>query len=209
VPGVPREPRDVCFGSYIANESPEDGDVACQVRGREPLVLTVTDQYIPRSRPAVTFTAVHGLAATDVRQIELIGPGNRETSLPLSAHRMFLAAFAPTARGTVQLRLLLANGESFSHGLSLPLTDREAGPWPRLRRRGAVFDYEIGENIVSKSYRQIIRRFGPPLRSVTKPNQTLCVYYDTVGYQHGWSFCFRGQRIVSAAGNQPAPPGVH
>jgi len=67
----------------------------------------------------------------------------------------------------------------------------------------------IGENIVSKSYRQIIRRFGPPLRSVTKPNQTLCVYYDTVGYQHGWSFCFRGQRIVSAAGNQPAPPGVH
>jgi hypothetical protein len=88
-----------------------------------------------------------------------------------------MAAFAPTARGTVQLRLLLAN--------------REAGPWPRLRRRGAVFDYEIGENIV------------------TKPNQTLCVYYDTVGYQHGWSFCFRGQRIVSAAGNQPAPPDVH
>jgi len=31
--------------------SPEDGDVGYQVRGREPLVLTVTDQYIPRSRP--------------------------------------------------------------------------------------------------------------------------------------------------------------
>jgi hypothetical protein len=104
----------------------------------------------------------------NVRQIELIGPGNGETSLPLSAHRMFLAAFAPMARSTVQLRLLLAN--------------REAGPWPRLRRRGAVFDYEIGENIV------------------TKPNQTLCVYYDTVGYQHGWSFCFR----ANASSAQPA-----
>src|SRR6476646_1976345 len=37
VRGVPRALRDVCFATYTANESPEDGDVGCQVRGRGPL----------------------------------------------------------------------------------------------------------------------------------------------------------------------------
>lgn len=209
VRAVPREPRDVCFGTYTTNESPEDGDLGCQVRGREPMVLSLTYQWIPRSSPVHRFIAIYGQAKPGIRQVELIGPSSRRTSLPLSAHRMFLAAFAPTARGALQLRLQFANGESFSHSLSLPLTAREAGPWPRLRRRGAVFDYEVGENIVTKTYRQIIRRFGPPLRSFTKPNHTRCVYYDTVGYQTGWSFCFKGQRIIGAAGNQPVPAGVH
>jgi hypothetical protein len=54
---------------------------------------------------------------------------------------------------------------------------------------------------------QIIRQFGPPLRSFAKRNHTHCLYYDIVGYQHGWTFCFRGQAM--AAGDQPAPPGVH
>ena len=209
VRGVPRERRDVCFGTYTANESPEDGDLGCQVRGREPVVLTVSYQYIPRSSPLARFTAVYGQVAPDVRAAELIGPGDRHTSLPLSVHRMFLVAFSPTARGAMQLRLLLANGTSFSHGLSLPVTDREAGSWPRLRRRGAVFDYEIGENIVTKSYRQIIRRYGPPLRSVTKRDGTRCIYYDIVGEPHGWMFCFKGQAMIGAAGNQAPPPGVH
>jgi len=35
----------------------------------------------------------------------------------------------------------------------------------------------------------------------------LCTYYDIVGYQHGWTFCFRGQAMVAAAGNQPPPAG--
>ncbi|HET7049812.1 MAG TPA: hypothetical protein VFI54_16240 [Solirubrobacteraceae bacterium] len=209
VRGVPREPRDVCFGTYTANESPEDGDVGCQVRGREPFVLTLSYQFIRRSIPVARFSAMYGQAAPGVRQVELIGPGDRETSLPLSAQRMFLVAFSPTARGAVELRLVFAHRGSSSHAFSLPLTSREAGSWPRLRRRGAVFDYEIGENIVTKSYRQIVRRFGPPLSSFTKRNHTLCTYYDIVGYQNGWTFCFKGQAMVGAAGNQPAPPGVH
>jgi hypothetical protein len=209
VRGVPREPRDVCFGTYTANESPEDGDVGCQVRGREPLVLTLSYQFIPRSFPVARFTAVYGQAAPGVREVELIGPGDREISLPLSQHRMFLVAFSPTARGTVRLRLLFASGASFTHVFSLPLTNHEEGAWPRVRRRGAVFNYEIGENIVTESYRQIVQRFGPPLRNFTKRNRTLCTYYDIVGYQNGWTFCFKGQAMVGAAGNQPAPPGVH
>jgi hypothetical protein len=205
---VPREPRDVCFGTYTANESPEDGDLGCQVRGPEPLVLTLSYQFIPRSSPVARFTAVYGQAAPGVREVDLVGPGDGETSLPLSTHRMFLVAFSPTARGTVRLRLLSANGGSFTHAFSLPLTDREAGAWPRLRRRGAVFNYEIGENISSESYRQIVQRFGPPLSSYTKRNRTLCTYYDIVGDENGWTFCFKGQAMVGAAGNQPAPPGV-
>ena len=209
VRGVPREPRDVCFGTYAANESPEDGDVGCEVRGREPVVLTLSYQFIPLSSPLAKFTAVYGQAATGIRSVELIGPGDRVTSLPLSAHRMFLVAFSPTARGVVRLRLLFADGMSFTHAFSLALTDRDMGSWPRVRRRGAVFNYGIGENIVTKSYRQIIRQFGAPLRSFTKPNGTRCIYYDIVGYENGWTFCFKGQAMVGAAGNQPPPAGVH
>jgi hypothetical protein len=63
----------------------------------------------------------------------------------------------------------------------------------------------IGVRLAPQTYHQIIRRFGPPLLSFTKPDHTRCVYYDTVGYQNGWMFCFKGQRIIGAAGNQPAP----
>jgi hypothetical protein len=209
VRGVPREPRDVCFATYTANESSEDGDVGCQVRGREPLVLTLSHEFIPLSAPVAKFTAVYGQVATGIRSVELIDPGDRVTSLPLSAHRMFLVAFSPTARGAFRLRLRFADGMSFTHAFLLPLTDREVGSWPRVRRRGAVFNYGIGENIVTESYRQILRRFGPPLRSFAKPKGARCIYYDIVGYENGWTFCFNGQAMVSAAGNQPPPAGVH
>ena len=209
VRGVAREPRDVCFGTYIANESPEDGDVGCQVRGREPLVLTLSGQFIPRSTPVAKFTAVYGQAATGIRGVKLIDPGDRETSLPLSLDRMFLVAFSPTARGAFRLRLLFADGTSFTHAFSLPVTDHDTGSWPRVRRRGAMFNYGIGENIVTESYRQIIRQFGLPLRSFRKPKGARCIYYDVVGYENGWTFCFKGQAMVSAAGNQPPHAGVH
>jgi len=209
VRGVAREPRDVCFGTYITNESPEDGDVNCQVRGGEPVVLTLSSQFIPGSVPPTKFTIVYGQAATGVKRVELIDPGGRVTSLPLSAHRIFLVAFSPAARGVVRLRLLFAGGMSFMHAFSLPLIDREAGAWPRVRRRGAVFNYGIGENIVTDSYRQFIRQLGPPLRGFTKPNGVRCIYYDVVGYENGWTFCFQGQAMVGAAGNQAPPAGVH
>ena len=52
---VRREPRDVCFDTFTANESPEDGDIGCQVRGPEPLVLTLGDQFIPGLLPVENF----------------------------------------------------------------------------------------------------------------------------------------------------------
>lgn len=206
---VAREPRDVCFGTYTANENPEDGDVSCQIRGPAPFVLTLGDGFIPYSSPVLRFTTVWGQVSSDVERVALIGPGPTRVWLPLSADRMFLIAFSPSARGSVRLVARLASGTAFTHAFTLPLTHREAGPWPRLRRRGAVSNDGIGENIVTRSYRQIRRQFGPPLGAFGRPHGVRCIYYDIVGYEHGWTFCFHGQAMVGAAGNQPAPTGVH
>ncbi len=48
---MPREPRDVCLGTFTGNQRPPDGDVGCQVRGSEPLVLTLEYDFIPGSSP--------------------------------------------------------------------------------------------------------------------------------------------------------------
>lgn len=205
---VPREPRDVCFGTYVANENPEDGDVFCQVRGSEPLILTLAYHAIPYSVPISRFTTVWGQVNGEVTRVQLIGPGATVTPLPLSAHRTFVVAFSPSARGVFRLLAGLADGTSFTHAFTLPLTHREAGGWPRLRRPGAVFnDSPIGENIVTESYREVLRRLGPPLRKLARPGGVRCIYYDIVGYTNGWVFCFKGQGMVGAAGNQ-APAGI-
>jgi hypothetical protein len=206
---VPREPRDVCFGTYVAGESPADGDIGCQVRGSQPLVLTLGDDYIPHSDPVARFITMWGQVKANVNRVTLIGPGGTHMSLPLSTHRLFLVAFSRSARGTVRLVAQLADGHVFTHAFTLPLTNREAGAWPRLRRRGAVFNDGVGENIVTKSYRQIIREYGPPLKSFTTRHRTRCIYYDIVGYSTGWTFCFRGQAMVAAAGNQQPPARAH
>ncbi len=206
---VVREPRDVCFGTYAAGESPQDGDIGCQVRGSQPLVLMLADAYIPSSDPLARFTTVWGQVNADVAHLELIGPGATRLSLPLSIHRMFSVAFSPSTRGAVSLVAQLADGASFAHPFTLPLTDREVGAWPRLRRRGAVFDDEIGENIVTKPFREIIRDYGPPLGSFTGRHDTRCIYYDVVGQPTGWTFCFKGQTMIDASGNQQPPPRSH
>jgi hypothetical protein len=204
---VPREPRDVCFGTYAAGESPANGDVFCQVRGTEPFLLTLADYSSPSSTRR--FTAVWGQARSGVSSVAVIGPRARSVRLPLSSHRLFLAAFSASARGAFRLVARLADGTSFAHAFTLPLTRRAAGAWPRLRRRGAVSNAGIGENIATRSYRQIIRQFGPPLTTYRRPHGVRCAYYDVVGYERGWSFCFRGLAMVAAAGNAPAPAGVH
>lgn len=106
---VRREPRDVCFGSYAGNESPEDGDASCQVRGGQPLILTLSEHAIPYSWPVRRFAAVWGQVGVDVARVLLIGPGGARAVLPLSAHRMFLIAFAPSARGPYQLVIRRTN----------------------------------------------------------------------------------------------------
>lgn len=205
---VAREPNDVCFATYIATENPEEGEVSCQVRGTGALILTLEHGYIPYASPASRFTRISGQVSGNVARVRLIGPGATDASLPLSAHRMFLVAFSPAARGTYQLLARLAGGTSFAHAFTLPLTDRDAGAWPGLRRRGAVFGYGLGENILKQSYRQILKQFGPPLKTFIEPPGVRCIYYDVVGYKNGWRFCFKGQAMVGATGEYPPPAGI-
>jgi hypothetical protein len=78
----------------------------------------------------------------------------------------------------------------------------------RYRRPGAVFNGEIGENIVGTPYRDIVKRFGQPLATLSSNRGERCVYYDVVGYDTGWSFCFMHGTVTAASGNQIPPRGV-
>jgi hypothetical protein len=206
---VKREPGDVCFGVYASNESPEDGDVGCQVRGHDPLVSRVGEVPIPGRVRAVLTTYLLGQAPSDVTRVQLIGPSGTQ-ALPLSTHRMFLARFASATRGTVRLVAEFSDGRRFARAFNLPISGLHAdGRSRRYRRPGAVFNGEVGENIVSQSYRQLVNRFGNPLRTFAGRSAELCAYYDVVGYSTGWVFCFKHGAIVSAAGSQTPPAGVH
>ena len=114
------------------------------------------------------------------------------------------------ARGPVRVVATLADGHQFTRFFQLPLsrgraTDRN----PRYRRPGAVFNDEIGENIVGQSFRGIVSRFGAPLKTFSGRSGARCAYYDVVGYPTGWVFCFRHGVMIDAAGNRAPPAGVH
>jgi hypothetical protein len=110
------------------------------------------------------------------------------------------------SRGLALLALALV---LISCGSSTAPTASRGHVTPAARPRGAVFDFEIGENITNESYRTVRRRFGPPVKTFAGPGNVHCVYYDVVGEATGWVFCFRGQKMVSADGNQTAPKNVH
>jgi hypothetical protein len=206
---IPREPRDVCFGVYAGNENPADGDVGCQVRGADPLVSSVGEAAVPGRVQASFATYVLGQAPSDVRRVELFGPGGVRM-LPLSTGRVFLARFALATRGRVRVVATFADGHRFTRSFNLPLSrGRASDRNPRYRRPGAVFNDEVGENIVGQSFRGIVSRFGAPLKTFWGNGGARCAYYDVVGYPTGWVFCFMHGVMVSAAGNQTPPAGVH
>jgi hypothetical protein len=72
-----------------------------------------------------------------------------------------------------------------------------------------VFNDEVGENIVGQAFRRIVGRFGAPLKTFPGKGDARCAYYDVVGYPTGWVFCFKHGVMISAAGNQTPPAGVH
>ena len=205
---VPREPRIVCLGTYAGNQTPADGDVGCQVRGREPLVLTLQYDFVPGKLS--DFAVRHRLRPGKRTGHAPAADRSRATAIAAAlGTRLFLATFSSSATGVFTLRAYLADGSTFTHPFTLPLSRREAGSWPGFRRRGALFNEGIGENIVNESYDQIIRRFGPPLTTSTNPGGVRCIYYDVIGYETGWTFCFHGQGMVGAAGNQRPPASGH
>lgn len=199
---VAREPDDVCFGVYAAREA-GDGDVQCSVRGPDRLA-----DVIGKSPGAGSLTYLVGQAPPGIVGLELLGP-NGSHELRLSAAHMFLATFAQAARGRVELRATLANGRTLTSAFTLPVSSAQMQAFSdRNRRPGAVFN-DIGENILGTLYREIVKRFGPPLATLSNSHGQRCVYYDVVGYDNGWSFCFKHGTMTAANGNQTPPPGVH
>jgi hypothetical protein len=205
---VAREPDDVCFGVYTAGEDPVEGDVLCSVRGHARLVSVIGEASIPGAGPPRQLSYLVGQAPPGVMRIELLGlDGSRE--LRLSAAHMYLATFTQAARGPVELRATLSDGQTLTNAFTLPLSSAQMQAFSdRYRRPGAVFNGEIDENIVGTPYRQIVKRFGQPLATLSNSHGERCVYYDVVGYDTGWSFCFKHGTMTSAGGAQIPPRGV-
>ena len=69
-----------------------------------------------------------------------------------------------------------------------------------------VFNDEVGESILQRSYPSIVRHFGAPA-AVDREQGNRCAYYEVVGAGAiGWRFCFAATgRMISAAGNQHLP----
>ncbi len=202
---VAREPDDVCFGTYAAGEA-GDGDVQCTVRGRDRLVSVIAETSIPGAGP---LSYLVGQAPPDVTRVELLG-FNGSRKLRLSAARMFLATFSQPARGRVVLRATLSDGRNLTTAFTLPLSGAQMQAFSdRYRRPGAVFDNEIDQNILGTRYREIVKRFGQPLAMLSNSHGERCVYYDVVGYDNGWSFCFKHGTMTAAGGNQVPPSGIN
>jgi hypothetical protein len=205
---VAREPHDVCFGVYVASEDPADGDVLCSVRGHGRLVSVIGESSIPGAGPLRQLSYLVGQAPPGVMRLELVGLDGSHT-LRLSAAHMFLATFTQAARGRVELRATRSDGRNLTNSFTLPLSSAQMQAFSdRYRRPGGVFNDEIDENIVGTPYHRIVKRFGHPLATLSNSHGERCVYYDVVGHDTGWSFCFKHGMMTAAGGNQIPPPGV-
>ena len=67
------------------------------------------------------------------------------------------------------------------------------------RPRGAIYNDEVGENVLTASRRRVIEVFGPPA-SVTRSGR--CMIYTIVrSPREGWEFCFlRSGKMRGARG---------
>jgi hypothetical protein len=64
------------------------------------------------------------------------------------------------------------------------------------RPPGFVYNDEIGENVTGASYDRIIQVFGPPASRHGR-----CIVYRVVHQPNAkWTFCFKGQKMISASG---------
>lgn len=112
------DPRDACAATAAVGIDSGDADGHCTIRVAGQLSdFTYTPGVPDRSGRAPTVVA--GVSGAGVSRVELDGPGGLRT-LPLSAHRAFLALFADGVRGRVRLIGLRAGGGTTVSRFSLP-----------------------------------------------------------------------------------------
>ncbi|MDQ1727649.1 MAG: hypothetical protein QOK14_1694 [Frankiaceae bacterium] len=201
----PGRPRDTCVTVGLAAQDLAEADTTCDVSAPGAGAVSFLDVPGIPDRFGRPPTLISGVAPPDVRAVRVEGLGGTHT-LPLSAHRAFVAVYAPGARGTVRLVSQVGNRERVrSFKLPAPLRVY-ASAHHEHRRRGAVFNDEVGEPITQLSYRQVVHKFGPPA-VLRREHGLRCAYYEVVGYANdGWQFCFRRDgRMDGAMGNTPPP----
>lgn len=173
------DPRDLCVATVPVGLGVGEANTSCDVRSPGAAAVFVQQPGIP-DRLGPQPTVVAGIAPPDVVRVELNGPGGHRVP-PLSRHRAFLALYAHGVRGHVQLIADRATGAPAVRTFSLPLSPHaNLFPGHPHRRRGAVFDDEVGENIIGRSYSSVVHRFGPPA-AINRKNGAKCVYYEVVG----------------------------
>jgi hypothetical protein len=182
------DPRDVSVATALAGRSLGEANTSCDVRTPRAVSSFVARDGIP-DRFGAAPTVVIGVAPPSVRAVRLTGAGGTR-ALPLSTHRAFLAIFAPRVRGRVSLVSVGAAGV-VTRSFTLPLPSRWSLRPSRHphRRSGAVFDDEVGENVLLRSYDEIVRRFGATAAARTEHGRR-CAYYEVVGRaRDDWRFC--------------------
>lgn len=199
------DPRDVCVATGLAGRSLGEANTSCAVRTPRAAASFVARDGIP-DRYGAAPTVVSGVAPPGVRAVRLTAAGGTRT-LPLSTHRAFLAVYAPSVRGRVGIVSVDRAGTTTS-SFVLPLPPRWSLRRSRHphRRPGAVFDDEVGENILLRSYDEIVRRFGAPAAVRTEHGRR-CAYYEVVGRAlDDWRLCFAADGRMLSAGGNPALP---
>jgi hypothetical protein len=201
---VGANPRDLCVITVSAGLSSSEGDESCDVRARGQAAVFVFRPGVPAALGEPR-TVVAGIAGPDVTRVELVGPSGRRV-LPLSADRGFLALYARRARGPLRVIARTATGRASVRRFMLPLRGRAIFARHVHRRPGAVFNDEVGENILRTSEAGRRRRFGTPAAVCTQ-GAVRCVFYAVVGQGHrGWRFTFAADgRMIGAGGGQPIP----
>jgi hypothetical protein len=199
------DPRDVCVATGLAGRSLGEANTYCAVRTARAAASFVARDGVP-DRYGAAPTVVSGVAPPSVRAVRLTGAGGTRT-LPLSTHRAFLAVYAPSVRGRVSI-VSVGRAGLMTSSFVLPLPARWSLRRSRHphRRPGAVFDDEVGENILLRGYGEIVRRFGVPVAVRTEQGRR-CAYYEVVGRpRDGWRFCFAADGRMLSAGGNAAPP---
>src|SRR3954452_24653838 len=98
----PGRPRDTCLTVRLAAQDLGEDDTTCDVSVRGAGAVSFVDVPGIPDRFGRPPTLISGVAPPDVRAVRVEGVGGTH-SLPLSAHRAFIAVYAPGARGAVRL----------------------------------------------------------------------------------------------------------
>jgi hypothetical protein len=173
----------------------------CAVRAHDRSFVSATEPGVS-DRFGASPTVIAGVAPHGVKRVVLHDSDGRRVTLALSTHRAFLALVRPRLRRRVWVISESSSGHVSTRRFSLPVPAVQRHP---VRRRGAVFNDEIGETITSRSYAQVVRRFGRPARERTEGAER-CAYYEIVGRSRAWRFCFGSRgRMVGANGGARLP----